>query len=169
MSEPETNAPPPGQSKKTRSRWPQFAVTALLGAAVIFILTPQQFRFLQAVERHRTEILAKPQTRDFLTGPALFREIDRQLPPDAKIFFCGVIGTNKSLYPYFFARTFLFPHEMEISIDHKADYQVDGFRGVDCFNPDQLRTNGYDLMMTFKAIDGSILTFPLTQKGTLKK
>jgi hypothetical protein len=145
------------------------AVTVLLAVGVASTVTPNQLSFLRALERHRTEILANPRTRDFLTGPAAFREMDRQLPPDAKIFFCGVIGTNKSLYPYFFARTFLFPHEMEISLDHKAEYQVDGFRGIDCFSPEQLLTNGYDLMMTFKSEDGSILTFPLTPKGTLKQ
>src|SRR6185312_8739483 len=169
MSEPETNDSTPGPSEKPCSRWPMLAVTILLIAGTVRILTPRQLRFFQALERHRAEILAKPAARDFLTGPAIFREMDRQLPLDAKIFFCGVIGTNKSLYPYFFARTFLFPHEIEISIDHKADYQVDGFRGVDCFSPDQLRTNGYDLMMTFKETNGSILTFPLTQKGMLKQ
>jgi hypothetical protein len=168
MSAPTIKDSTPGTFKESGTRWPKLAVTALLAAGALSILTPHQFHFLQAVDQHRKEILAKPETRDFLTGPFLFREMDRQLPPDAKIFFCGVIGTNNVLYPYFFARTFLFPHEIEISIDHKAEYQVDGFRGIDCFSPDQLRTNGYDLMMTFKTNDGSILTLPLTQKGTLK-
>jgi hypothetical protein len=143
-------------------------ITALLAAGVAFILTPQQLRFYQALELHRAQVLAKPENRDFLTGAAYFREMDQRLAPDAKIFFSGLIGPNNRLYPYFFARTFLFPHEMEISLDHKADYQVDGFRGVDCSSPDELRTNGYDLMMKF-GTNGSITTLPLTQKGVLKQ
>jgi hypothetical protein len=168
MSEPKTIDSTPGQSEKPRSRWPMLAVTILLTAGVACILTPRQLRFFQALEQHRTAILAKPETLDFLTGAAYFRDMDRRLPPDAKIFFSGVIGPDNRLYPYFFARTFLFPHEMEISLDHKADYQVDGFRGLDCSSPDQLRTNGYDLMMTFNK-DGSITTLPLTEKGVMKQ
>jgi len=132
------------------------------------MLTPQQLRFFLALERHRADILAKPETRDFLTAANYFRDMDRRLAPDAKIFFSGVIGPNNRLYPYFFARTFLFPHEMEISLDHKADYQVDGFRGVDCFSPEQLQTNGYDLMMKVEK-DYSITTTPLSAKGVLKQ
>jgi len=145
------------------------AVTILLVVGVACTVTRSRFRLLQSLEHHRKEILADPQARELLTGPFIFREMDRQLPPDAKIFFCGIVGTNKTLYPYFFARTFLFPHEIEISVDHKADYQVDGFRGVDSSNPEQLLTNGYDLMMKFKTEDGSILTHTLTPKGTLKQ
>lgn len=94
--------------------------------------------------------------------------MDRQLPPDAKIFFSGVVGPNDRLFPYFFARTFLFPHEIEISLDHKADYQIEGFRGVDCSSPDQLRTNGYDLMLKVDP-DHHIYALPLTEKGALKQ
>ena len=168
MSEPKTIDSTPGLSEKPRSRWPMWAVTILLTAGVACILTPTQLRFFQALEQHRTAILAKPDTRDFLTGAAYFRARARRGAPDAKIFFCGVIGPNSRLYPYFFARTCLFPHEIEISLDHKADYQVDGFRGVDCFSPEQLRTNGYDLMMKIDE-NQSILTLPLTQKGVLKQ
>lgn len=140
------------------------AATALLAAAAIFLLTPTQLRFFRALEGRRAMILAKPETRDFLVGAAPFRDIGQHLAPDTKIFFTGVIGTNNSLYSYFFARTFLFPHDIEISLDHKAEYLADGFRGVDCSSPDQLRTNGYDLMMRFEK-DGSYFMLPLTQKG----
>jgi hypothetical protein len=144
------------------------AVTILLAAGAVFMLMPPQLRFFLALERHRADILAKPETRDFLNSAPFFRDLDQRLAPDAKIFFSGVIGTNDHLYAYFFARTFLFPHEIEISLDHKADYQVDGFRGVDCSSPEQLRTNGYDLMMRFEK-DGSIFMLPLTQKGVPKQ
>ncbi len=168
MSEPKTNDSTLGASEKPRPRWPVWVMTALLAAGVAFILTPQQLRFFQALERHRTDILAKPETRDFLIGAAYFRDLDRRLPPEAKIFFSGVIGPNDRLYPYFFARTFLFPHEVEISLDHKADYLVDGFRGVDCFSPDQLRSNGYDLQMKLDS-NGNVVTFSLNEKGVPKQ
>ncbi len=146
-----------------------WAVTILLaaGTAFIFLFTPQQWRVFQVLESHRDDILTNPEKRDRLTDAAFFREIDRQLPPDAKIFFAGVVGAHSNLSTYFFARTLLFPHEMEISLDHKADYQADGFTGVDCSSPEQLRTNGYDLMMRLEK-DGRIFVLPLTQKGTLK-
>src|SRR6185312_15670868 len=120
MSEPETNDSA-GASPKPRSRWPMWVVTALLAAGVLFILTPQQLRFFQALERHRADILAKPETRDSLTDADYFREVNQRLAPDAKIFFSGVIGSSNRLYHYFFARTFLFPHQIEISLDHKAE------------------------------------------------
>src|SRR5690348_11352484 len=131
MSEPKTNDSTPGP-EKLRSRWQMLAVTTLLAAGVAFMLTPTQLRLFQALERHRAAILAKPETRDFLSTVAYFRNMDRQLPPDAKIFFSGVVGPNNRLFPYFFARTFLFPHEVEISLDHQADFQSEGFRGTDC-------------------------------------
>lgn len=132
------------------------------------MLTPTQLRLFQALERHRAAILAKPETRDFLSTVAYFRNMDRQLPPDAKIFFSGVVGPNNRLFPYFFARTFLFPHEVEISLDHQADFQSEGFRGTDCASPDQLRTNGYDLMLKVER-DYSISALPLTAKGAFKQ
>jgi len=145
-----------------------WVATALIVAGVAFILTPQQLRFFQLLERRREMILAKPETRDFLIGAAPFRDIGQHLAPDAKIFFTGVIGTNNSLYSYFFARTFLFPHDIEISLDHKAEYLGDGFRGIDCSSPEQLKTNGYDLMMRFEK-DGSYFMLPLTEKGVPKQ
>jgi len=167
MSEPNTTDSTPRPPEKPRSQWPMWVATGLIAAAVAFILTPQQLRLYQLLDFRRKTILAKPETRDFLTGAAPFREIGPHLAPDAKIFFTGVVGTNNSLYPYFFARTFLFPHDIEISLDHKADYQVYGFRGIDCSSPEQLKTNGYDLMMRFEK-DGSYFMLPLTEKGVPK-
>ena len=146
------------------------AVTTLLAAGLAFMLNPPQLRFFIALNRHRESILAKPETRDFLSDVAFFREIDRQLPPDARIFFSGVVGPNDRLFPYYYARTFLFPHEVEISLDHKADFQIEGFMGIDCTSPEQLRSNGYDLMLKVeKDKDDQIVALPLTEKGALKQ
>ena len=143
------------------------AVTTLLAAGVAFILTPTQLRFFLALERHRVSILAQPESRDYLPNVADFRTMDRRLPLDTRIFFSGVVGPNNRLFPYYFARTFLYPREVEISLDHKADFQPEGFMGVDCASPDQLRTNGYDLMLRVEK-DRRIIGIPLTEKGILK-
>jgi hypothetical protein len=156
--------------EKPGARWPMLAVTALLAAGVAFMLNPTQLRFFLALERHRASILAKPETRDFLSDVGFLRKLDWRLPPDARIFFSGVVGPNDRLYPYYFARTFLYPHEVEISLDHKADFQIEGFMGIDCASPEQLRSNGYDMMLKVeKDKDDLILAVPLTQKGVLKQ
>ena len=143
------------------------AVTALLAGGVACILTPTQLRFFRALEDHRKTVLTHPEIRDFV-NLSFFRELDRQLPPDARIFFSGMLGPNDQLAPYYFARSVLFPREVEISLDHKADFQVEGFNGVGCTSPYELRTNGYDLAL---AMDNDLHTFaiPLTKKGVLKQ
>jgi hypothetical protein len=149
-----------------KSRWPMLAVTIILAAEVISMLTPTQLRFFMLLEQHRKMVIAKPDDRD-LVNLAFFRTLDRQLPPDARIFFSGVVGPNNHLGTYYFARSVLFPREVEISLDHKAEFQIDGFRGVDCVSPPQLRTNGYDLMLVSDK-DSRTLAYPLTKKGILK-
>jgi hypothetical protein len=149
------------------ARWPMLALTTLLAAGVAYILNPTQLRFFLTLEHHRKAILAQPENRDYLPNVSDFRTLDQKLPLDARIFFSGVVGPNNRLFPYYFARTFLFPREVEISLDHKADFQVQGFMGVDCSSPEQLRTNGYDLMLKVEK-DHRISGVPLTEKGTLK-
>ena len=166
MSEPETKD---STRKPSRSglRLPMLAVATLLAAGVAFILTPQQLRYFLACEQRRDLLLRKPETRDSLGSVAFYRKLDQQLPPDARIFFSGMVGTNNRLFPYYYARTFLFPREVEISLDHQADFQVEGFEGMDCASPEQLRTNGYDLMLRV-GTDHNVATFPLTEKGAVK-
>jgi hypothetical protein len=142
-------------------------VTLLLAVGVAFLLTPTQLRFFRTLERHRVAILAQPDNRDYLPNVSDFRALDRRLSMDTRIFFSGVVGPNNRLFPYFFARTFLFPREVEISLDHKADFQIEGFRGIDCSSPEQLRTNGYDLMLKVEK-NLVISGVPLTQKGVLR-
>jgi hypothetical protein len=166
MAEPKTKDSTPGTSKIS-SRWPILAVTALLTAGVVFILTPTQLRFFLSLEDHRKTVIAHPEIRDFVNLDFL-RELDRQLPPDARIFFSGMVGPNDHLAPYYFARSVLFPREVEISLDHKADFQIEGFRGVDCSDPYLLHTNGYDLALMVDK-DLHTIAFPITKKGVLKR
>jgi hypothetical protein len=143
------------------------AVTTLLAAGLAFIITPVQLRFFLGLIRHRDSIIAQPATVDFV-NVGFLRALDRGLPPDTRIFFSGVVGTNDHLASYYFARSFLYPREVEISLDHKADFQVEGFRGVDCSSPDQLRTNGYDLMLKADK-NQPFMALPLTPKGELRQ
>ena len=115
-------------------------------------------------------VIAIPQYRDYINLFS-YRELDQGLPPDTKIFFSGVVGPNDHLASYYFVRSILFPREVEISIDHKADFQFEGFRGVDCQSPEELRTNGYDLMLKLGKIgtEDHVMAFPLTTNGVLKQ
>jgi hypothetical protein len=141
-------------------------VTILLALTAVFMLWPPQYRFFLALEEHRKMVIAYPQLRDYI-NLVNYRDLDRQLPPDAKIFFTGVVGPNDQLAYYYFARSVLYPREVEISVDHKADFQVEGFRGVDCGSPDQLRADGYDLLLKIEP-PGALYHLSLTKKGEIK-
>jgi hypothetical protein len=143
-------------------------VTGLLAMGVAYLLTPSQLLIFKTSERRREEIAAHPASRDRFVTICYYRELDRQLAPDARIFFSGVVGPNNRLYYYYFARSCLFPREVEISFDHKADFQAGGFVGMDCASPEQLRTNGYDVMLQVGK-DGNVSASPLTEKGALKQ
>lgn len=104
--------------------------------------------------------------RDSLCIPlsAYGRALDQALPPDARIFLTGMIGEpNGSLGYYFFLRNYLFPRDVEISLDGKAVYHDDGFSGVPCDSSAVLKTNGFDLMIQYS--DNKMNLFPLTPRG----
>lgn len=92
------------------------------------------------------------------------RLLDSRLDPDARVFVSGMLGpTNlpKAGYYYFF-KNYLFPRDVEISLDGKAISENDGFHGVPCDSPDVLRSNGFDLLIDF---DHNGQLIPLTPKG----
>jgi hypothetical protein len=105
-----------------------------------------------------------PVQRDSLCIPlaASARRLDTLLPKDARIFMTGMVGhTNQgSLGYYYFFRNYLFPRDVEISLD-KGHFGKGGFYGITTDSPDVLRTNGFDLMINFAA--GQVI--PLTPKG----
>jgi len=106
--------------------------------------------------------------RDELCVPlaAMSRQLDAMLAPDARVFMSGMLGPTNSASAgyYYFLRNYLFPRHVEISLDGKATYTIDGFVGVPCDSPDLLRSNGYDVMIQFS--DGRIRQLiPLTPKG----
>src|SRR5690242_1994571 len=112
----------PARLAETGPRWPMLVVTGLLAAAVTFIIAPSQPRGLEALARRRAEIISHPITRDLYPPIVFFRELDARLSPNARIFFSGMIGQEnvRQMHYYYFARTYLFPREVEISLDHKA-------------------------------------------------
>ena len=114
-------------------------------------------------------MISHPVSRDLFTSIPIFRALDAQLPPDARVFFSGIVGKQniRSVHYYYFARTYLFPRDVEISLDHQAKF-VGWFDGVGCSSMDQLRTNGFDVML-FMDKDNAVVAVPLTEKGTSKQ
>lgn len=144
-------------------------VTGLLAVGVVFLLAPNDLTFLKMLEFHRASIIAHPETRDLHPTITFYRQLDKELAPDARIFFSGIVGPdNRHLFYYYFARSCLFPREVEISLDHKADFSSGAFKGIDCASPEQLRTNGYDVMLKVDS-NSKVSVLPLTKKGALKQ
>jgi len=100
---------------------------------------------------------------------ALSRAYDQMLPKNARVFLSGMVGkenTSREGY-YFFLRNYLFPRDVEISLGKPAVYLSDDtpwMDGIDCTDPDVLRTNGFDLFLKFGS-DNSITPIPLTPNG----
>jgi hypothetical protein len=92
--------------------------------------------------------------RDKLYGiglSALGRQLDSVLPPDTRVFLTGMIGTNcSSLGYYYFLKNYMFPRDVEISVDgHATFYRENWIIGIPCDSPEVLKTNGFDLMIRF--------------------
>lgn len=96
---------------------------------------------------------------------AMGRELDAALAPDARVFISGMLGpTNNSKDGYYyFLKNYLFPRDVEISLDGKAVGAADGLHGVPCDSPNVLRSNGFDLLIEFN--DNRPNLVPLTPKG----
>jgi hypothetical protein len=112
-----------------------------------------------------------PIQRDSYCVPlsAYARSLDRALPKDARIFMTGMIGETNSgnMGYYFFLRNYLFPRQIELSLDGKAALRVGGCEGVPCDSPAELQKMGFDLMISHGA-NGALQLTPLTEKGVPK-
>ena len=98
---------------------------------------------------------------------AFAETLDEKLQPHARIFLDGVLGTNASRgTTYFFLRNYLYPREIEISLDGRAKQTIHGFTGVSCDSKDILRDKGFDVLMQFET-NNTIVLRPLTPKGVL--
>lgn len=82
---------------------------------------------------------------------ALGRQLDGVLPPDTQVFLTGMVGTNcQSLGYYYFLRNYLFPRDVDISLDRHATFLHENWViGVPCESPEVLKSNGFDLMIKF--------------------
>jgi hypothetical protein len=179
--------PPPNRQNQTppaRSwlSWPVVAVTLLVGAVAVCLAWPQVFPgpdqandiTLPNLNQRASGLrqISDPVERDRFCVPlsAYGRALDRALPPDVRVFLSGMIGkaNGPRLGYYYFLRNYLFPRDVEISLDGKAIFHVDGFEGVPCDSPEVLRTNGFDLLLLMPTNSDNIQIIPLTQKGVPK-
>src|SRR5690242_12555646 len=106
------------------SGWPMLVVTGLLAIGVTFIIVPTEPMRLESMAQRRANIISHPLSRDLFTSIPIFRDLDAKLRPDARIFFSGMIGEQnmRNIHYYYFARTYLFPRDVEISLDHHAKF-----------------------------------------------
>lgn len=141
--------------------WPTLVTTLLVGIFAAGLVIAQ---FSYAQDPNSQIALSNLDQRiSFLEGTtnliqreatglsALGRQLDGVLPPDTRIFITGMVGTNcTSLGYYYFLRNYLFPRDVEISLDgHATFYRENWVIGVPCDSPDVLRSNGFDLMIDF--------------------
>ena len=170
-------------------QWPAIAVTVLVGAMSAWLTWPQLFpgteppnqaarsnlspplpRLSQRAATLRQ--IADPVERDKLCTPfsAYARSLDRVLQPDARVFLSGLLGKENGsrLRIYYFLRNYLFPRDVEISLDGKAVFHESWFAGVPNASPDELRTKGFDLLLHMSTSSDDIQLMPLTSKGVPK-
>jgi hypothetical protein len=146
------------------------AMAAGLGTAQIFYLRQSPDLALPIVNQ-RVALLrqaADPVKRDALCIPmsAYARKLDRVLDPNARVFITGMLGkTNAANLGYYcFLRNYLFPREVQISLDGKPIFRDGWYEGVPCDAPDPLRAKGYDLLMV-PGTNHSVAFVPLSPRG----
>jgi hypothetical protein len=100
---------------------------------------------------------------------AFARSLDERIKPEARIFVSGVLGTNdlRRTALYCVLRNYLFPREMEISLDGRPVQVGSGYDGVPYKTRGGLRTNGFDIIVEINP-DNTVTLFPLTRKGLTK-
>jgi hypothetical protein len=163
----------------TRAGWPEISLTIMIGGLAAYLAWPQIFSTTEADNEmtlaklnKRAAILRQisdPVQRDSacIGLSAYGRQLDQHIPNGAHVFFSGIVGKENGgrLAWYYFLRNYLFPRELEISVDRKAVFNIDGFTGVDTASVDELRTNGFDLWLKMGS-DNNISFQPITEKGT---
>ena len=177
--------PPPNRQNATpparpHPRWPVIFVTLLIGVTAIWLAWPQVFpgpnqanaMTLPNLDQRASgwALVTNLVQRDSYCVPlsAYGRALDRALPPDARVFFSGMVGETNGpkLGYYFFLRNYLFPREVAISLGDKPIFNVGWFAGTPCDSPAELETNGFDLLVRYGTNGFGLV--PLTQKGVPK-
>ena len=109
-----------------------------------------------------------PIERDTLCLPlsAMARTLDKRLNPTARVFVGGALGTNQpqNRTLYCFLQNYLFPRDVEISLDGKSYVSGVEFAGVPFQSLDELETNGFDVLVHLSAND-DLDVIPLTSKA----
>jgi hypothetical protein len=168
--------------KNSRPAWTELLVTIVIGIVAAYLVWPQVFSAGQAENTltlakldQRAAMLRKisdPIQRDAACiGLSAFgRQLDQHIPKDARVFLSGMLGKENGsrLGWYFFLRNYLFPRELEISVDRKTVPTFVGFEGIEATSADHLRTNGFDLWLKM-GTDNNISFQPLTEKGIPKQ
>jgi hypothetical protein len=157
--------------------WPEHVVTAAVGLVALGLVVAQMRASSNSGDRptlsmldQRVAMLKKvkdPIKRDSLCVPlsAYGRALDKAIAKDANVFFAGLVGKTNGgkLGYYYFLQNFLFPRRLELSFGTNATFHCEYFDGVDCESADQLRTNGFDLLIKYGA--QGLQLVPLTDKG----
>lgn len=155
--------------------------TALAGALSVSVLWPRIFPgagttddVLGALGQRATMLrqVSDPVERDRLCTPlaAYCRALDRSLVPEARVFVSGILGKENGtrIGVFYFLRNYLFPRTVEISRDGRPQFHETWFEGVPGDSPEQLRADGFDVLVRF-APDGKRLEkVALTQRGQPK-
>jgi hypothetical protein len=168
---------------RPRSQWTVILVTVLIGMLATWLAWPQVFPGPgQADETTLPNLNQRASNLEQVTNliqrdsycvplSAYGRELDHALAPDARVFLSGMIGeaNGPKLGYYFFLRNYLFPREVRISMDTNIVFHETGwFNGTPCDSPEELQTNGFDLLLRMPTNSNNIEIIPLTQKGVPK-
>jgi hypothetical protein len=160
--------------------WQAIFATLLVGCAA-FCLVALQYYYAQnpnnqtsLINLNARVLLLEQVTnhvqRDILCIPlaADGRALDGTLAPDARVFMADMLGPTNAgkLGFYYFMRNYLFPRDVEISLDGKAISADNGFSGVPCDSQSVLKAKGFDLMI--RCTNNEMRLISLTPKGMPK-
>jgi hypothetical protein len=111
--------------------------------------------------------ISEPAERDMHCVPlaATARHFDEMLPKNARVFISGMLGPTNApnLGYYFFFRNYLFPRQVDISLDGQVKDTKNGYAGVPCDSPWVLQSKGYDLLIVIE--NNRMQLVPLTTNG----
>jgi hypothetical protein len=160
---------------------PTIIVTVCIGILAVCLLWPQVFPNPDQSEQLNLPNLAKradmlrqttdPIQRDRMCMGLSYegRALDHMLQPDARVYLAGMLGPTNvgGLGYYYFLRNYLFPRDLEISLGKVKFMDNAGFYGTDATSADELKSNGFDIVIGFPNNQFQVL--PLTPKGVLKQ
>jgi len=104
-----------------------------------------------------------------IADASIARKIDRVAAPNARIFVSGVLGRDgagKSSF-YVFLQNYLFPRDVEISLDGRAAFTDGTFEGVPCDSPEILQAKGFDILIQVNSPISATM-IPLNERATRK-